>query len=52
MPLSIWAIIPSLFGLGGIYMLHHIAQEVEDYRKRVFEILCAHIRGNNNTDGI
>ena len=30
--------------LGGIYALHHIAQEVEDYRKRVFEILCAHIR--------
>ena len=30
--------------LGGVYALHHIAQEVEDYRKRVFEILCAHIR--------
>ena len=30
--------------LGGIYALHYIAQEVEDYRKRVFEILCAHIR--------
>ena len=30
--------------LGGIYALHHIAQEVEGYRKRVFEILCAHIR--------
>ena len=30
--------------LGGIYALHHIAQEVEEYRDRVFEILCAHIR--------
>ena len=30
--------------LGGIYALDHIAQEVEEYRKRVFEILCAHIR--------
>ena len=30
--------------LGGAYALHHIAQEEEDYRKRVFEILCAHIR--------
>ena len=30
--------------LGGIYALHHIAQEEENYRKRVFEILCAHIR--------
>ncbi len=30
--------------LGGIYALHHIAQEVEEYRERVFEILCAHIR--------
>ena len=30
--------------LGGVYALHHIAQEVEEYRKRVFEILCAHIR--------
>ena len=30
--------------LGGVYALHHIAQEVEDYQKRVFEILCAHIR--------
>ena len=30
--------------LGGIYALHHIAHEVEEYRKRVFEILCAHIR--------
>ena len=30
--------------LGGIYALHHIAQEVDEYRERVFEILCAHIR--------
>ncbi len=30
--------------LGGIYALHHIAQEVKEYRERVFEILCAHIR--------
>ena len=30
--------------LGGIYALHRIAQEVEEYRERVFEILCAHIR--------
>ena len=30
--------------LGGIYALHHIAQEVEKYRERVFEILCAYIR--------
>ena len=31
--------------LGSIYTLHYIAQEVEEYRKRVFEILCAYIRG-------
>ena len=30
--------------LGGIYALHHLAQEEENYRVRVFEILCAHIR--------
>ena len=30
--------------MGSIYALHHIAQEVDDYRERVFEILCAHIR--------
>ena len=30
--------------LGGVYALHHIAQEVDEYRKRIFEILCAHIR--------
>ena len=30
--------------LGGVYALHHLAQEEENYRKRVFEILCAHIR--------
>ena len=30
--------------LGGVYALHHLAQEEENYRERVFEILCAHIR--------
>ena len=30
--------------LSGIYELHHIAQDVEEYRDRVFEILCAHIQ--------
>ena len=30
--------------LDGIYALNYIAQEMEDSRKRVFEILCAHIR--------
>ena len=30
--------------LGGIYALHHIAQDVDEYCERVFEILCAHIR--------
>ena len=30
--------------MGGIYALHHIAQDVKEYRERVFEILCAHIR--------
>lgn len=30
--------------LGGIYTLHHIAEDVKEYRTRVFEILCAHIR--------
>ena len=30
--------------LGGIYALHHIAQDEVNYRVRVFEILCAHIR--------
>ena len=37
--------------LGGIYALHHIAQDVEDYRERVFEILCAHIRETTTHDG-
>ena len=37
--------------LGGIYALHHIAQDVEEYRKRVFEILCAHIRETTTQDG-
>ena len=37
--------------LGGIYALHHIAQEVDDYRERVFEILCAHIRDTTRQDG-
>ena len=31
--------------LGGIYALHHIAHEVEEYRERVFKILCSYIRG-------
>ena len=30
--------------MGGIYALHHIAQDEKEYRERVFEILCAHIR--------
>ena len=30
--------------LGGIYALHHIAQEADEHRERVFDILCAHIR--------
>ena len=30
--------------LGGIYALHHIANENASYRERVFDILCAHIR--------
>ena len=30
--------------LGGIYALHHIANENASYRERVFEILCAHVR--------
>ncbi len=37
--------------LGGIYALHHLAQEVEEYRKRVLEILCAHIRETTTQDG-
>ena len=37
--------------LGGTYALHHIAHEVEEYRKRVFEILCAHIRETTTKDG-
>ena len=37
--------------LDGIYALHYIAQEVEEYRKRVFEILCAYIRGTTIKDG-
>ncbi len=36
--------------LGGIYVLHHIAQEVDEYRERVFEILCAHIRETTAKD--
>ena len=35
--------------LGGIYALHHIAHEVKEYRKRVFEILCAYIRGTTTS---
>ncbi|WP_423909628.1 pentapeptide repeat-containing protein [Candidatus Spongiihabitans sp.] len=37
--------------LGGIYALHHIAWEVEDYRGRVVQILCAHIRGTTTHEG-
>ena len=37
--------------LGGIYALHHIAQETEEYRERVFEILCAHIRETTTQEG-
>ena len=36
--------------LGGIYALHHIAQDEVNYRERVFDILCAHIR-ETTTDG-
>ena len=34
--------------LGGVYALHHIAQEEVNYSERVFEILCAHIRGTTS----
>ncbi len=37
--------------LGGIYALHHIAKEAEDYRGRVCEILCAYIRTTTNQKG-
>ena len=37
--------------LGGIYALHHIARDEDDYRKRVFEILCAHIRETTTQKG-
>ncbi len=37
--------------MGGVYALHHIAQDVEEYRERVFEILCAHIRETTTQDG-
>ena len=37
--------------LGGIYALHHIAQDEKDYSERVFEILCAHIRETTTQDG-
>ena len=50
-PLSIWAMSSAAVRLGGIYALHHIAQEVEEYRKRVFEILCAYIRGITTIHG-
>ena len=36
--------------LGGVYALHHIAQDVKNYRKQVFEILCAHIRETTTQD--
>ena len=37
--------------LGGIYALHHIAQDVEEYRERIFEILCAYIRETTTQEG-
>ncbi len=37
--------------LGGIYALHHIAQEVEEYRERILEILCAHVRVTTTQEG-
>ena len=37
--------------MGGIYALHHIAQDEKEYRERVFEILCAHIRDTTTQDG-
>ena len=37
--------------LGGIYALHHIAQDEDGYRERVFEILCAHIRAITTKEG-
>ena len=37
--------------MGGIYALHHIAQDVKEYRERVFEILCAHIRETTTQSG-
>ena len=37
--------------LGGIYALHHIAQDEKEYRERIFEILCAHIRETTAPDG-
>ena len=30
--------------LGGIYLLHHMAQEEKKYKKQVFKILCAYTR--------
>ena len=37
--------------LGGIYALHHIAIDEDDYCKRVFQILCAHIRETTTQEG-
>ena len=37
--------------LGGIYALHHIALDEDDYRERVFQILCAHIRETTTQKG-
>ena len=37
--------------MGGIYALHHIAQDEKEYRERVFEILCAHIRTTTRQNG-
>ncbi len=37
--------------LGGIYALHHIAQDEKEYRERILEILCGHIRDTTTQDG-
>ena len=37
--------------LGGIYALHHIAWETEEYRGWVIQIMCAHIRGTTTSIG-
>ena len=37
--------------MGGIYALHHIAQDEKEYRERILEILCGHIRDTTTQDG-